>query len=144
MLCPKCKTEIADDSLRCESCGARVGRLCPNCKEHNLLTAHKCKNCGYELLKTCSNCGATNASKAITCRRCGAVINPKPENKKADSEKKQKSKNISVDTMPKYEAVYYSQQNAKEKLKESVLNQKTKVIALCGESGVGKNIVIKF
>lgn len=138
MICPKCKNEIADDSLKCDHCGLRVGRLCPNCKSHNILTAHKCKNCGATLLKSCPNCGAMNTNKATTCRRCGAVLNKKQEEAHKDS------KNTMVDSMPKYEAVYYSQTKAKEKLKESVLNQDKKIIALTGESGVGKNLVIQF
>ena len=142
MLCPKCKTEIPDESLKCDNCGSRVGRLCPNCKTHNILTAKKCKNCDYELLKICPNCGATNASNVATCRRCGAVINPKK--RKQDEAPKGEKKVTIIDVMPKYEAVYYSQQNAKDKLKESILNPKIKVVGLTGESGSGKNIVIKF
>lgn len=142
MICPKCKTEISENSLKCPNCEARVGRLCPNCKTHNIVTAHKCKNCGYELLKTCPNCGATNVSKASTCRRCGAVMSPKEA--PAHSEPSFEAKPPILDAMPKYEAVYYNQQSAKEKLKESVLNPNIKVIALSGESGVGKNIVLKI
>ena len=52
MLCPKCKNEIQENSLKCESCGTRVGRICPNCKTHNVVTAHKCKNCGCEFVPT--------------------------------------------------------------------------------------------
>lgn len=142
MICPKCKTEISDDSLKCSNCGTRVGRLCPNCKTHNLLTAHVCKNCNFELLKVCHNCGATNTTKSTTCRRCGAVIAKKvtPDQQEAP---KQNSSAV-IDAMPKYEAVYYSQQKAKDKLKESVLNNDVKVIALSGNSGAGKNLVIKF
>jgi len=139
MLCPKCKSEIADDSLKCDKCGLRVGRLCPNCKTHNILTAHKCKNCGTTLLKSCPNCGAMNTSKASTCRRCGALLI-----KKSETSSNKEPKNTMVDSMPKYEAVYYSQSKAKEKLKEAILNQDKRIVALTGESGVGKNLVIQF
>ena len=142
MLCPKCKTERSDKSLKCSNCGARVGRLCPNCKTHNVLSARQCKNCGTVLLITCHNCGATNTAKSETCRRCGAVINPKSESPKTDTQNT--TKTTIIDAMPKYEAVYYSQQKAKDKLKESVLNHDVKVVGITGTSGSGKNLVIKF
>ena len=137
MLCPKCKNEIQENNLKCEACGTRVGRLCPNCKTHNVVTAHKCKNCGFELLKSCPNCGATNTSKATSCRRCGASFNKQKETKKSES-------SVIVDVMPKYEAVYYNQKEAQDKLKEAVLSSDIKIIALNGESGAGKNLVIRF
>lgn len=143
MICPKCKQEISENSLKCPHCETRVGRLCPNCKTHNIVTAHKCSHCGYELLKTCPNCGAANISKASTCRRCGAVINKDVAKKPFENIPKEKKQTV-VDVMPKYEAVFYSQQNAKEKLKEAVLDNKIKIIGISGESGSGKNLVIKF
>ena len=145
MICPKCKNEIPENSLKCSVCGTRVGRLCPNCKTHNVLTAHKCKNCGQELLKTCPNCGAANTTKSTECRRCGAVLNKVlGQQKDVKQEEKVIKKNTIIDSMPKYEAVYYSQTTAKDKLKEAVLNPEKKVIALTGDSGVGKNLVIRF
>ena len=141
MLCPQCKTEISDDSLKCPICGARVGRLCPNCKTHNLLTAHQCKKCNYVLLKICPNCGAANTSKATECRRCGADISKKIAE---HSQPNNKPKNSIIDAVPKYEAVYYSQQKAKDKLKECVTNPDIKVVSITGESGAGKNLVVKF
>lgn len=142
MLCPSCKKEIPDNSLKCTECGTRVGRLCPNCRTYNILTAKKCIKCEYNLLKTCPNCGATNASNAATCRKCGASMNQKA--KKSDDSAKGEKKIAVIDAMPKYEAVYYSQNNAKEKIKEGILNSDIKIIGITGESGSGKDIIIKF
>lgn len=140
MLCPKCKKEIKPDSLKCDACGTRVGRLCPNCKSHNMVTAFACKNCGYTLLKTCKNCGATNTTKSTTCRRCGAFFDKEQE----QSIQKNSSNSPIIDDMPKYEAIYYNHKNAENKLKQAVLDPDVKVIALNGESGVGKNLIIRF
>lgn len=143
MICPKCKKEIDDNSIKCPECGAKVGRLCPNCKTHNIISAMKCKNCNYVLLKTCPNCGATNTSKAATCRRCGAEF----ESKKKAPAPAPVSSNVHdslVESMPKYEAIYLTQQSAQEKMKEAILDDNVKIVAISGESGIGKSLVIKF
>lgn len=146
MICPKCKKEIDDNSVKCPECGAKVGRICPNCKAHNVINAMKCKNCNYVLLKTCSNCGATNTAKALTCRRCGAEFDIKKKSPSTPVPQVTASSvhETLVESMPKYEAIYSTQQAAQEKMKDAILNENVKVIAISGESGIGKNLVIKF
>lgn len=149
MICPKCKKEIDDNSIKCPECGARVGRICPNCKTHNVISAMKCKNCNYVLLKSCPNCGATNTAKAKTCRRCGAELDVKkkvaPQQTQSQTvSNTQDSPRAIIESMPKYEAIYSTQQVAQQKLKEAILDENKKIIAISGESGIGKNLVIKF
>lgn len=143
MICPKCKKEIDDNSVKCSECGAKVGRICPNCKSYNVINAMKCSNCNFVLLKTCSNCGAANTSKALTCRRCGAEFNVKKKTVSAQAISPANVETL-VESLPKYEAVYSSQQVAQEKMKEAVLDDNVKIVAISGESGIGKNLVIKF
>ena len=121
MICPKCKKEIDDNSIKCPECGARVGRICPNCKTHNVISAMKCKNCNYVLLKSCPNCGATNTAKAKTCRRCGAELDVKkkvaPQQTQSQTvSNTQDSPRAIIESMPKYEAIYSTQQVAQQKL----------------------------
>lgn len=137
MLCPNCKTELINGSLKCSNCGARTGRICPNCKTRNLVTAHTCKNCSFELLKTCPNCGAANDGKSKTCRRCGVSFSKNIEKSKPASDTDNES-------LPKYETVQYTQKEAKDRLKEALSNPNKKIIALQGESGIGKSTVIRL
>lgn len=149
MICPKCKKEINDNSVKCPECGARVGRICPNCKTYNVINAMKCTNCNYVLLKTCPNCGATNTAKALTCRRCGAEFDIKKKTianspQKISAPNPKNSASSIVESLPKYEAIYSSQQEAQQKMKLAILDDDIKIIGISGESGIGKNLVIKF
>lgn len=126
MQCPRCKQEISDNSLKCEHCGARIASKCKDCGTINLITATNCANCNRVLLKLCEECGAANLPDAKFCRKCGfefvkPKFNPKPE----------------------YSAEMSSQQKVKTKLLEAVKDADSSIITLCGESGVGKNLVLR-
>ena len=51
MKCPKCKEEIADNSIYCPNCGDKLNLnnsiYCPNCGDKlNLNNSMYCPNCG--------------------------------------------------------------------------------------------------
>ena len=79
MLCPRCKNEIRDRSLKCSVCGTKIGALCKDCGHYNLITATECSNCGKVLLKICKKCGAANLPEAENCRKCGEAFADKEE-----------------------------------------------------------------
>lgn len=127
MLCPKCKNQIEDNSLKCNNCGAKVASICKNCGTINPITATECSNCHKVLLKICDECGAANLPDAKFCRKCNVEFikekfNPQPE----------------------YSADMSSQQKVKAKLIDSIKDANSCIITLCGESGVGKNLVLRY
>lgn len=130
MQCPKCKKEIEENSLKCNFCGARVGTICKNCNTYNLITATECSGCGTALLKICSECGAANLPDAKECRKCGMEFIS--EETKAEL------------LQPIYFASMNSQQKIKAKLLEGIKDADSRVITLSGESGVGKNLVLRY
>lgn len=127
MQCPKCKSEIKDNSLKCANCGARVALVCKNCGQINPITATECCGCHKVLIKICTECGAANVPEAKSCRKCGIEFvkpkfNPKPE----------------------YSASKSSQQKVKAQLLEAIKNCDSKIITINGESGIGKNLVLRY
>ena len=74
MICPICKKEIPDSTLKCPYCKARTGLICKNCNTVNSIFDYKCKNCGTEILKLCPNCKSVNFPNAEKCRKCGYVF----------------------------------------------------------------------
>lgn len=130
MLCPKCKQEINNNSLKCTKCGAKIGSVCTDCGTFNLITATECSKCKKVLLKICSECGAANLPTTDKCRKCGIEF---VSNTTDVSEKK----------TPAYSSTMNSQQKIKSKLIEGIKDADLRIINICGESGSGKNLVLR-
>ena len=127
MQCPKCKSEIKDNSLKCANCGARVALVCKNCGQINPITATECSGCHKVLIKICTECGAANVPEAKSCRKCGIeFVKPKFSPK------------------PEYFASKSSQQKVKAKLLDAIKDCDSKIITINGESGLGKNLVLRY
>jgi len=129
MQCPKCKKEIEDKSLKCHFCNTKVGSVCKVCGTYNLITATECSNCRQVLLRICSECGAANLPTAKSCRKCN--IEFLTEEEKSDL------------FQPMYFASMNSQQKIKALLIEGIKDADKKIITLTGESGSGKNLVLR-
>ena len=129
MQCPKCKKEIEEDSLKCKYCGTKVASVCKNCGTINLITSTECQNCHNVLLKLCPACGAANLPDAKLCRKCGGEF--------MQVQKK-------FDTKPEYNAEKSSQQKVKAKLLNAIKNADSTIITINGESGIGKNLVLRY
>lgn len=129
MLCPKCKKEIENNSLKCALCGAKVGSICKDCNTYNPITATECSKCGRILLKICSECGSANLPNAVECRKCGIqFIVEEPS---------------TSSVQPNFYAQMDSQQKVKSKLIEGIKNADSRIITIAGESGIGKNLVLR-
>ena len=127
MQCSKCKSEIKDNSLKCANCGARVALVCKNCGQINPITATECSGCHKVLIKICTECGAANVPEAKSCRKCGIeFVKPKFSPK------------------PEYSASKSSQQKVKTKLLDAIKDYDSKIITINGESGLGKNLVLRY
>ena len=129
MQCPKCKKEIEDNSLKCKYCNTKIASICKTCGTINPITATECSNCHKVLLKLCSECGAANLPEAKVCRKCGKEF--------VQAQKKFNPK-------PEYTAEVNSQQKVKAKLLNAIKDANTKIITINGESGLGKNLVLRF
>ena len=127
MQCPRCKKEIEDNSLKCSHCGSKVASICKDCGTINSITSTKCSGCSKVLIKICSECGAANLPNAKACRKCGIeFVQPKTTQK------------------PEYNASKNSQQKVKTKLIEAIKDADSSVITISGESGIGKNLVLRY
>ena len=85
MNCPKCKSEIKNNSIKCPVCSTRIGRNCPTCGEYNLITNKKCSSCGAELLKSCPHCKAINVPTATKCGQPMKIETPVVEPPKIET-----------------------------------------------------------
>ncbi len=75
MYCPRCKSLVDDNALRCTSCGMKLKMHCPKCNSLIPFGLKACSECGETLLKTCPSCKAVNVSTAEKCRKCGHDFN---------------------------------------------------------------------
>ena len=133
MHCPKCKQEIQDKTLKCDFCGARVGSFCKKCGAYNLITSTECSECHEILLKICPECGAANLPNSATCRKCAYTF--------VVEEPVKTKENSSIH--PIYFAATNSQQKTKAKLVEGLKDADSRVITVSGDSGIGKNLVLR-
>ena len=134
MQCPKCKNEISAKSLKCEKCGTRVASVCKTCGAINPIRATECKQCHTALLKICNECGSANLPDAEFCRKCGV------EFVRGGSVQKKLKSSLNAE----YKAEIFSQQKAKSCLLESIKDADTYIITLNGESGCGKNLILRY
>ena len=133
MQCPKCKKEIEGNSLKCNNCGTRVASVCKNCGAINDIRSIECSNCHNVLLKICTECGSANLPEAESCRKCGVKFVEEKQVKKKDNTIK-----------AEYTAQVFSQQKAKIALMECIKDIDTTIITLNGESGLGKNLILRY
>lgn len=138
MICPKCKKEIPDNSLKCEYCDARVGSICKNCGAYNHIYNVKCVQCESELIKFCPSCKSVNLPDALKCRKCGYIFQLS-EDEYTEIVGVEEDNSLESSNLTKS----YSQQSAKELLQKALLSQNKKIISLQGNTGIGKSIVLK-
>lgn len=170
MICPKCKKEIPEKSLKCNYCSTKIATICKKCSSYNSIYNLNCTTCNIPLLKICPACKSVNFPNSAVCRKCGHGFEEKGEEK---ANRKQQIANSEVDTTESLrgeseandEAIqkenllskeetqepinlnYYSeshnQQKAKELLINAFLSTDKKVMSLNGPKGVGKSLVLK-
>lgn len=169
MICPKCKKQIEEKSLKCSHCGARVAVLCKKCSAYNSVYNLNCVSCNNVLLKVCPACKSVNFPQAEVCRKCGhgfgEVKSKKQkvkgiddesvslrETSKASDEAIQeeieiiKSEEVAKDSEKislDYNADLYSQKQANDVLVKGILSLDKKIISLNGPMGIGKSMVLK-
>lgn len=161
MICPKCKQQISEKTLKCQHCGAKVATVCKKCRTYNSIYNLNCEKCANPLLKICPSCKSVNLPKATQCRKCKYVFITLEEETESKTEasvttdetvQEQNPSNITPEEEPKeanepinlnYNAELYSQQRAKELLINGLLSTEKKILSLSGQKGIGKSIVLK-
>ena len=134
MQCPKCKKDLDAKSVKCDRCGTRVATVCKKCGTVNPIRATECSNCHEVLLKICTECGSANLPNAKSCRKCGVEFVVKSNEQ--DSSAKTRNRENRME--------YKSQQKIKSALLDAIKDPDSTVISLNGDSGSGKNLVIRY
>lgn len=139
MICPKCKNEIPENSLKCPVCSARVGSICKNCNTYNHIYNVRCVNCNSELIKFCPSCKSVNLPDALKCRKCGYIFQLSEDEYTQKIDGIEEDNSLEATNLTKS----YSQQAAKQLIQKAISSPNKKVISLQGENGIGKSLVVK-
>ena len=139
MKCIKCKNIIAENSIRCNICGVKIGRICPECKSYNLITNKTCYSCNNNFLKVCNECNSINAFSAKTCRKCNASFQTA---QKDEQEQSSNSEDYSYEENSSNSKNYFNLDSAKERLNNAIKTQEINVISINGENEYAKNLLI--
>lgn len=140
MKCPKCNSELEENTIRCPICGTRIGRLCPSCNSYNLVTSKICSNCGEQLLQICPNCKAINLPSSKLCRKCGFELSKKEV---IDDVENNEENPISQEETLQYKANYHTLSSAQEAIMSSIQAENIKIISINGDNELGKGYVFK-
>lgn len=149
MICPKCKKEIPEKSLKCNLCNAKIASFCKQCGAYNSIYNLNCTNCKNELLKICPSCKSVNLPSSAKCRKCeyifpkkspeGKTTKEKPEPQIVETQESKKAETNSI----QYDTELHPQQKAKELLINAIISDDKRIISLNGQKGIGKSIVLK-
>ena len=74
MYCPRCRSEIKKNLLRCNVCGVKINMICPACQSLTPFGQKNCEYCDFEVIKYCAECNSANLYNAEICRKCGIVL----------------------------------------------------------------------
>ena len=127
MQCPRCKKENIKNVLKCEHCGTKIASVCKTCGTINSITSVECSGCHKVLLKICPDCGAANIPAAKHCRKCQKEL-----------VKQDNSSGL------KYKAETNSQQKVRQSFVGAIKDVNQKIITINAESGLGKNLVLRY
>lgn len=171
-LCKKCNTYNSIYNINCTNCNNALLKICPSCKCVNRPEAKKCRKCGYNFEQKQTEEVISiqeipleeplikqEAEEEIEIRPMQqdsevATFEAEPEIRleaeKVEGEESLEASSVETETTEEnaqpqnfdIPIEMYSQQNAKEKIKNGIFSDK-RVISLNGEKGVGKSIVLK-
>jgi RNA polymerase subunit RPABC4/transcription elongation factor Spt4 len=71
--CPKCRTPIQTNWVRCSSCGLSLSINCPVCGKSTFFSDY-CQNCGAQLVVECKKCHTIQPPISPKCNKCGKPL----------------------------------------------------------------------
>lgn len=71
--CPKCRTPIQANWVRCSNCGLSLSINCPACGKPTFFGDY-CQNCGTQLVVECKKCHTVQPPIGPKCIKCGKPL----------------------------------------------------------------------